>query len=421
MARTTNRLTARGVATAKQGMHADGNGLYLVVDASGARRWTFIFQWQGKRAEMGLGRAGDKDVSLAVAREAVEEARRLVRAGTHPLAARKAADSAAEATKETFGTFADKLVDSLVEGFRNAKHRDQWRMTLSIQKDDEGKFLPSGYCLAIRDMALDTIRTDDVLRAIEPIWTSKPETAHRTRGRIERVLDAAKVKGLRTGENPARWRGHLDKLLSKPKKLTRGHHAAMPYGDVPAFVQRLRASGSTAALATEWTILAACRTGETIGARLSEIDRAAKLWVVPAPRMKAGRVHRVPMTDRMCAIYDQMVQHDRGGDNDGYLFPGAKRGRPLSQMAMTMQMRRLKANAFTTHGFRSAFRDWVGEETMYRPDLAEAQLAHIVGDATERAYRRKDALDWRREMMTEWATFLDGKPAAQSAELADAA
>jgi integrase len=399
-------------------MHADGNGLYLLVDATGARRWTFIFRWQGKRTEMGLGRAGEGGLSLADARETVEGARRSIRAGVNPLAARKAAEAAEAAAKVTFGTFADTLVTSLVTGFRNEKHRDQWRMTLSIQKDGEGHFKDGGYCMPLRDKALDAIGTDEVLAVVEPIWLTKPETAHRVRGRIERVLDAAKVKGLRNGENPARWRGHLDKLLPKPKKLARGHHAAMPYADVPALVVRLRESGSMAALATEWTILAAARTGETLGARLSEIDRAAKLWTVPAERMKANRVHRVPMTARMCAIYDHALQFDRGGNNDGYLFPGAKRGKPLSTMAMTMQMRRLKADAFTVHGFRSAFRDWVGEETMYRPDLAEAALAHVVGDATERAYRRKDALEWRREMMAEWADFVDGKSGGEIANAA---
>jgi len=241
-----------------------------------------------------------------------------------------------------------------------------------------------------------------VLGVLAPIWQTKQETASRVRGRIERVLDAAKAKGLRSGENPARWRGHLDHLLSKRRKLARGHHPAMPYPDVPAFMAALGERDAVAALALRFTILTAARSGEVLGARWSEIDRTTKTWVVPAERMKAGREHRVPLTDRACEILDAL-QAVRSGD---YVFPGQPQGRPLSSMAMEMLLRRMKVESATVHGFRSSFRDWAGEATAFPREIAESALAHTVGDATERAYRRGDALEKRRLLMDAWARFV---------------
>ncbi|ACA18348.1 integrase family protein [Methylobacterium sp. 4-46] len=386
MARPVKRLSARSVATiTKPGRHADGDGLYLVVDPSGAKRWLFLFRWHGKLKEMGLG--GLSTVSLAEAREAASEARRLVKSGRNPIEQRRAAKSD-EAALVTFGAFADKVVTDLAPGFRNDKHKAQWAMTLTT------------YAAPLRPMPVEAIGTEDVLRVLEPIWQTKSETASRLRGRIERVLDAAKAKGLRTGENPARWRGHLDKLLPARRKLTRGHHAAMPFEDVPAFLAALREREAAAALALEFCILNASRSGEVLGSCWGEIDRKAKVWIVPAERMKAGREHRVPLTSRALEILDH-VEAVRAGD---LVFPGQKRNRPLSVMAMEMLLRRMQV-PYTVHGFRSSFRDWAGERTSYPREIAETALAHVVGDATERAYRRGDALEKRRKLMEEWAAY----------------
>ena len=392
MARAVKRLSARTVATAtKPGRHADGDGLYLVVDASGAKRWLFLFRWQTKLKEMGLG--GLSTVSLAEARELAADARRILKGSQNPIEHRRAARAEPEAVV-TFGAFADQVVADLSHGFRNEKHRAQWTSTLNT------------YAGALRPMPVDAIGTTEVLAALTPIWRTKAETASRVRGRIERVLDAAKAKGLRTGENPARWRGHLDKLLPARHRLTRGHHAAMPFADVPAFIVELRTREAVAAMALEFTILNASRSGEVFGARWTEIDRTARVWTIPAERMKAGLEHRVPLTDRALAILDR-AETIRTSE---YVFPGQKRGRPLSIMAMEMQLRRMKAPV-TVHGFRSSFRDWAGERTSFPRDVAEMALAHVVGDATERAYRRGDALEKRRSLMQAWSAFVGkGKP-----------
>ena len=237
---------------------------------------------------------------------------------------------------------------------------------------------------------------------LQPLWKSKAETAARLRGRIERVLDAAKAKGFRMGENPARWRGHLDSLLPKRQKLTRGHHAAMPFAEVPGFLGRLRDMEGIGARALEFLILTATRTGEVIGARWNEIDLSERVWIVPAARMKAAREHRVPLTERAVEILNGMAGV-RTGD---FVFPGFRRDRSLSNMAMRMTARRAGVEQ-TVHGFRSAFRDWAGERTNFPREIAEAALAHVVGDATERAYRRGDALEKRRALMEAWAIFCE--------------
>ena len=276
-------------------------------------------------------------------------------------------------------------------GFRNAKHRSQWRNTLAT------------YTTPIWNKRLAEIETDDVLACLKPIWQAKAETASRVRGRIERVLDAAAARGLRSRDNPARWRGHLANLLPKRQKLARGHHAAMPFVDVPVFVERLREVEGVSARALEFTILTAARSGEVLGARWSKIDLDAKVWTVSAGRMKAAREHRVPLSERAVEILSALAAVKIGD----YVFPGAKRGSPLSVMALTMVMRRMGMEAFTVHGFRSAFRDWAGERTNFPREVAEAALAHVVGDETERAYRRGDALEKRRALMEAWAIFCE--------------
>lgn len=391
-----NKLSARKVETAKEGRYLDGGGLYLIVGSTAARRWEFRFRWTdagksgpGRIRQMGLG--SWPAVSVEEARRRAREARRAVAEGRDPLTAKAA--PAASAT--LFGPFADRLVSEIEGGFRNAKHRAQWRSTLAT------------YCQPIAAKPIDAISTEDVLTCLRPIWQSKAETASRVRGRIEKVLDAAKAKGLRSGENPARWRGHLDALLPKRHKLARGHHAAMAYADVPAFVSRLEASPSTSALAIEFVILTAARTGEVRGMVWGEVDIEGRVWSVPAARMKAGREHRVPLAPRAIAILEQMKEFAGGDDPTPttYVFRGAKAGKPLSIMALDMHLRRLKVDV-TMHGFRSSFRDWCGEETTFPRELAEAALAHTVGDAVERAYRRGDALERRRVLMDAWATYV---------------
>jgi integrase len=257
----------------------------------------------------------------------------------------------------------------------------------------------------LRAKTVDTIATDDVLAVLKPIWTTKAETASRVRGRIEKVLDAAKAKGFREGENPARWRGHLDHLLPGPSKLTRGHHAAMPYEDVAGFVAELREREATAALALEFCILTAARSGEVLGARWSEIDRDKKIWTVPATRMKAGREHRVPLPGRALAVVGQLAEAKQGD----FVFPGQRRDKPLSNKAMDRVLRRVGTDV-TVHGFRSSFRDWAGNETGYPRELIETALAHVIGDRAEQAYRRSDALERRRDLMTAWESYCTADP-----------
>lgn len=379
--RTADKLTARTVATITEpGRHSDGGGLYLNVTPTGARSWLFMWKVAGKRREMGLGSA--RDVSLKEARDLAADCRKTVRAGADPVAARKAPRTL------TFGEAADELIASMGPTWRNAKHRAQWEMTLKT------------YCPKLRPMKVSAVTTSDVLTAIKPLWQTKPETASRLRGRIEKVLDYAKAKGMRSGENPALWRGHLDAILPKRAKLTRGHHAAMPFADVPAFISNLRDAEGLAARALEFTILTAARSGETYGAQWNEFDFEAKVWTVPAGRMKAGRIHRIPLSDRALEILVSM-KASRVSD---FVFPGMRPNRPLSSMAMEMTLRRMKVDV-TVHGFRSAFRDWCGEETSFPREVAEAALAHVIGDKAEQAYRRGDALEKRRALMAAWASL----------------
>ncbi|MCB1536980.1 MAG: integrase arm-type DNA-binding domain-containing protein [Rhodoblastus sp.] len=383
------KLTARKVETAKPGKYGDGEGLQLAVSASGARKWVLRFQWRGRPREMGLG--AFPLVSLEQARDAAREARKLAKAGIDPIA-----DNKREKAVPTFGELADTVAADLSEGFRNEKHKAQWKMTLTV------------YAKPLRAMSVDAIETADVLAVLKPLWTAKPETASRLRGRIEKVLNAAKAKGFRSGENPAAWRGHLENLLPKQSMLTRGHHAAMPYADVPTFINKLRERDATAALALEFTILTAARTGEALEADWSEFDLDANVWTVPAVRMKPGRVHRVPLSERAVEIL-RGLEKERVSR---FVFPGQKADRPLSGMSMEMVLRRMKVENATVHGFRSSFRDWAGNETPFPRDLAETALSHVIGDKAEQAYRRGDALEKRRALMEAWANYCE--PSAAS-------
>jgi len=387
MAQAVKKLSARAVATVTEpGRHSDGEGLYLNVTPAGARSWLFMWKKAGKRREMGIGSAGS--VSLARAREIAGECRAQVAAGIDPIEAR---DAAAEIKprKPTFGEIADKFLATKESEWRNPKHRAQWRMTLET------------YAAPLWSRPVDEIDTEAVLAVLTPLWQTKAETASRLRGRIENVLDAARAKGhIPSNEaNPARLRGHLAHLLPKRAKLTRGHHAAMAYDDVPGFVARLREREALAALALEFCILTAARSGEVLGARWAEIDVAAKVWTVPAERMKAAREHRIPLSERALAILKKLFETRIGG----LVFPGLRDGKPLSNTAMEMLLRRMDQDDVTVHGFRSAFRDWAGNETHFPREVAEAALAHVVGDKAEQAYRRSDALEKRRDLMQAWA------------------
>jgi integrase len=340
---------------------------------------------------MGLGSVSD-GVGLAEARAARDEARRILRSGSNPIEARREAKRI-DARKPTFGEVADALIAVKEKGWRNERHRMQWRETLEI------------YAAPLRSRPVDEIDTAAVLSVLTPVWQEKPETANRLRQRIEAVLDAAKAQGHRSGDNPAAWRGHLAHLLPKRTELSRGHHAALPYAGISAFMARLREIETVAAAALEFCILTAGRSGEVYGARWSEIDMKARVWTIPAERMKAGREHRVPLCERAAKILNRLAK----AKISDFVFPGHRQGKPLSRAAMADVIERMCIEVATVHGFRSAFRDWCGNETHYPRELAEAALAHVVGDAAEQAYRRGDALEKRRTLMDAWAFYCEPK------------
>jgi integrase len=390
MVRPLHKLTARTVASLSvQGVYSDGAGLYLRVTGAGTKAWVYRWRAAGRLRDHGLGSV--RDVSLADARERAAACRKQVAAGLDPIA--EARKVVAQTKRVTFAECADALIEAKASAWRNEKHRWQWAQTLG-----------DSYCGAIRSKPVEAIELEDVLDILKPIWQSKPETAKRLRGRLEKVLDFARVKGWRSGDNPARWAGHLAAILPAPQRLSRGHHAAMPYGDVPAFMVALSERTGVAAACLRFTILSAARTGEAIGAKWSEIDFEAKAWRVPASRMKAGKEHVVPLSDAAIAILDTL--RAAGGE---YIFAGP-RGRPLSNMGMNMLLRDMGA-AVTVHGFRSSFRDWTGDKTSFPREIAEAALAHSVGNEVERSYRRGTALDQRRELMAAWSNHCAGRSA----------
>lgn len=386
MAGKLHKLSARTVsAVDKPGRHADGGNLYLNVTKTGAKSWVFMFKLAGRQREMGLGSV--RDVPLVRARELASEARQAIADGKDPLAARKAVEVL------TFGEVADVHIETMRPAWRNAKHAYQWTMSLTK------------YAKPLREMPVATVDTAAVLACLQLIWTRVPETAERLRGRIESVLDAAKAKGLRSGENPARWRGHLDQLLPRRQRLSRGHHEAMPFSEVPAFMAKLRAAPGLSARALEMTVLTAARSGEVLGARWSEFDLAAAVWTVPAERMKAGREHRVPLPPPAVTLLRELEALKTGL----LVFPSTKRDKPLSNMAMNMLLRRLKVDV-TTHGFRSSFRDWASETTGFPHEVCEMALAHVIANKAEAAYRRGDLFEKRRKLMEAWAGFCATPP-----------
>ena len=404
MVRPSNVFTATFVKNAKPGRYGDGGGLYLLVRETGARFWLFRYKpTGGKMREMGLGPASGLDaVSLADARAKATDLRLMLRTGKDPLEerAKDAAAAAAQAQaaairQRTFKEVANALMDAKEAGWRNDKHRKQWRRTL-----DQFAFPVFG------DMPVSEIGTDHIMDVLQPIWQRIPETASRLRGRIEAVLDFARARKWREGENPAQWRGHLSHLLPAVSKVARvEHHAALPWAEMGAFMKELRQREATSARALEFAILTAARTGEVLGARWCEIDLGEKVWTVPGDRMKAGREHRVPLTPAAVAVLEIMATVRPQDDPKGaaFVFPGAKKGSPLSQMAMLILLRRMHRADITAHGFRSTFRDWVAESTAFAGEIAEAALAHVVGDKVEAAYRRGDLFDKRRKLMEAWA------------------
>jgi integrase len=391
--RGIHRLSAADIGKAnRRGLYGDGGGLFLQIAANGSRSWLFRYSRNDRARHIGLG--ATHAVSIAEAREKARECRARLNDGVDPLEHKKALHAAArlEAAKAmTFDQCAEAYIAAHQAGWKNSKHAAQWRNTLATYVTPVFGRLP-----------IQHIDTTLIMKALDPIWRSKPETASRLRGRIEAVLSWAIVHGYRDGENPARWKGHLDQLLpARTRVRAVEHHAALPYDAIGAFMTDLRRREAVAARALEFLILTACRTSEVLEARWSEIDITNQVWVIPGNRMKAGREHRVPLSDAALVVLERM-QAVRDGD---LVFPGAKRGKPLSNMAMLVLLRRMGRGDLTAHGFRSTFRDWAAERTNFPSEVAEMALAHTIASKTEAAYRRGDLFDRRRRIMAEWAKF----------------
>ncbi len=394
MKRQTLRLSTRAVIVKKKpGYYPDGGGLYLQVSASGSKSWIFRFALQGKERQMGLGPF--HTITLADARIAATDCRKLLLRQIDPIDARDA-DKTRQALQDTrsitFAECAAAYIRAHRAKWKNAKHAEQWTNTIET------------YCgPIIGGLPVQDVDTGLVVKVLEPIWTAKPETASRLRGRIESVLDWARVSGYRAGDNPARWRGHLDNVLPALKKRQRvKHHPALPFDQMGAFMELLRDQEGIAPRALAFLILTATRTSEVIGAKWSEFDLDAKLWTVPGDRMKAGKEHRVPLSPQAVAFLGKPPP-----SLSDYVFPGQKEGKPLSNMAMLELLKRMGRGDLTVHGFRSTFRDWASERTNYPREVCEMALAHTVSDATEAAYRRGDLFEKRRRLMVEWAKHCD--------------
>jgi integrase len=377
-------------------MYADGDGLYLQISAGGATSWTYRYMLHGSRREMGLG--AYPTVTLSAARLKAADARLLRGDGVDPIDARGNARAKArlEAARSiTFKKAAEEYMAAHKDEWSNAKHAAQWRTTLETYVYPVFGSLP-----------VQNVDVTFVMRAVEPIWGTKRETASRVRGRIEAVLDWATAYGYRSGENPARWRGHMKNLLAKlSKKQQVEHHPALPYGDMGAFMASLRRQEGTAASALEFLILTAARAGEAAGARWGEVNIEEALWAVPAERVKSGRGHRVPLSPAALAVVNSMKEVRAPERDDGFVFPGGRRGRPLSDAALRAVLKRLRRSDVTVHGFRSTFRDWAAERTNYPREVAEMALGHAVGDKVEAAYLRTDLFQKRRRLMVEWSRF----------------
>lgn len=396
MSRALNRMTARKVAAIREpGRHADGGGLYLRITPSGSRSWVFMTASGGKRSEIGLG--AESAIPLATARKLAADMREAVALGADPreVIAPKPLVEAPEVI--TFGAFAEAYIASVEGGWRSDIHRQQWRSSLR----DHARILKTK---PIRDIC-----TEDVLAVLQPIWLTKSETASRVRGRIEKILAAAKARGLRPldSANPAQWKSHLDVLLPRRPKLTRGHHEALPWRDAPTFMIHLRKRVAPAARALEFTILTAARSGETLGATWSEIDLDQKLWTIPSNRMKAGAEHVVPLSSAAAALLLALKPVATAPTDLVFAVAGVAR----SNMAMGMLLRRM-GYSVTTHGMRSTFRDWAGDATEFPRELVEQALAHTISNKAERAYRRGTAIERRRILMDTWEKYLAGPESA---------
>ncbi|WP_455921521.1 tyrosine-type recombinase/integrase [Pseudomonas putida] len=414
MTSLTTKAVGKIASSGLPGMTNDGDGLYLKLGRGGRISWIFRYRLAGKSRDMGLG--GYPEVGLAAAREKAADARRLSKSGVDPLVRRdeelekqrlereaeRLARDAAQAKAATFKEVALGYIADHKPGWKNAKHAQQWLNTLTTYAFEEIGNLPT-----------QEVGIQHVLKILKPIWTVIPETASRVRNRIELVLDAAKAMGLREGENPARWRGHLDKLLP-PRAKVRAvkHHAALAWTDLPAFMEPLEKAEDLSAKALRFTILTACRTSEVLGSTWAEIDLASKVWTIPASRMKAGKEHRVPLSTAVIDLLSALP-HVEGND---HLFAGARKKRPLSNMAMLMALRRMQQAPLTMHGFRSTFRDWASEVTHFPREVCEQALAHTVQNAVEAAYRRGDLFEKRRIMMEEWARYATGQAIAGDAD-----
>ncbi|POD72051.1 integrase [Pseudomonas syringae group genomosp. 3] len=391
----SDRALKKMISEASAGTHRVNDGLYLQVSKSGSTSWIFRFQLDGRRREMGLGTY--PDVSMLAAKEASEDARRLVAKRIDPITARDQAlaDGRAQSEKVvTFKAYALDYIQTHRAGWSNVKHAQQWENTLTTYA------FP-----VIGEKSISSVNTDDLLKILSPIWSVKNETASRVRNRLEAIISSAKARRLFEGENPALWKGHLETLLPKRNSLKRvKHHAALPYAEIPEFIFQLNQQAGLSARALLLVILTACRTSEVLQATWTEFDLDAAVWTIPAARMKARREHKVPLSAHAVAILRSTPQLL----GSPYVFPGTRPGRPLSQMAMAMLLRRMKCDDLTVHGFRSTFRDWAAEETSFPNMVAEMALAHTVGNAVEAAYRRGDLLAKRKELMQEWADYCMG-------------
>lgn len=388
-------LSARRVATIRDpGMYADGGNLYLQVGPEGGKSWVFRYYSDGKQRYMGLGPA--VDVSLAAARDRSAEFRSMLRDGLDPLEERRRRreESRAELTANaiTFSRCAADFIDAKSPGW-SSKHLAQWQSTLETYVDP-----------LIGSTPIAVVDIDRVLQVLQPIWNTKTETANRVRGRMEAVLDWATARRYRSGDNPARWRGNLDHLLAAPSKVApKKHLPALPYAELPGFIAELRGLKGVGARALEFAILTAGRTTEVIQAERGEFDIKARVWTVPASRMKSGREHRVPLSARAVELVREFEE-----SGSEWVFPGHKAGTHLSNMAMlTLLKKRIGRPDLTVHGFRSTFRDWTAEQTAYPNEVAEMALAHTIGDKTEKAYRRGDLFTKRSKMMADWSRFID--------------